>query len=91
MCTCNVTTRADAELVLQLLDDDLHSLGEGSRAGDWLEYTTVGGNWGSGQALMASAMRQAVRTGSAQIAVNFRSDTTLEGRGFWLKYSGEVS
>ena len=91
MCTCNISAHdSQSELVLQLLDLDTYSLNHGVEGGDWLQYSNDLEHWGSGHALQTSDIMRQVHTGSSQVHLNFRSDSTREGRGFWLQYSGET-
>lgn len=92
MCTCNITARdSQSQVVLQVLDEDLQSPGYQSKGADWLEYTSEYGQWGSGRTVLSRDGQQELYTDSQQVFLNFRSDATIEGRGFWLKYKGELN
>ena len=92
MCSCNITATTDeSEIVLQILDEDLQPNALSNKGDDWLEYTTDIKQWSNGRPVIVYETMKELRTKSDKIFLNFRTDTTREGRGFWLKYKGEAT
>lgn len=85
-CKCTLQTK-DRYVVLNILDLNINGTAKkpATCTNDYLAITGQAKKCGQ---LSADSVPQRIEYGGGKLTVQFKSDNTVEGRGFWLDYAG---